>query len=320
MKLLFITSTRIGDAVLSTALLSHLIERYPEAEITIACGPAAAPLFAETPQVRRVIALEKRRFGLHWLALWRQCWPIFWHLVVDLRASALSYCLMTRRRIVWRQNKGAVQHRLVSLAELARLPEPPAPRLWTGAARQSEARKLLPEGPALALGPTANWRGKQWPGENFAELARRLTVADGILPGATIILLGAASERREATAAIDSLPAGQVLDLIGKLDLLTAAAVLARADFYIGNDSGLMHIAAAAGVPTLGLFGPSREEHYAPWGSHCDFIRTGLDYDQLVGGPGYDHRTTGSLMGSLTVEMAESGARQLWNRVSGVSS
>ncbi|MDP7343406.1 MAG: hypothetical protein QF767_08665, partial [Alphaproteobacteria bacterium] len=46
MKLLFITSTRIGDAVLSTALLSHLIERYPEAEITIACGPAAAPLFA----------------------------------------------------------------------------------------------------------------------------------------------------------------------------------------------------------------------------------------------------------------------------------
>ena len=90
MKLLFITSTRIGDAVLSTALLSHFIEQYPDAEITIACGPAAVPLFSETPQVMRVIALKKRRLGLHWLALWWQCWPNFWHVVIDLRASALS--------------------------------------------------------------------------------------------------------------------------------------------------------------------------------------------------------------------------------------
>ena len=315
MKLLFITSTRIGDAVLSTALLSHFIEQYPDAEITIACGPAAAPLFAETPRVTRVIALKKRRLGLHWLALWWQCWPNFWHLVIDLRASALSYCLMTRRRMVWRPNSGAA-HRLVSLAELARLPEPPAPRLWTGAVRQSAADKLLPDGPVLALGPTANWRGKQWPGENFAELARRLTASDGILPGAAVIILGAASERAAAAAAIDSLPAAQVHDLVGKLDLLTAAALLARCDFYIGNDSGLMHIAAASGVPTLGLFGPSREAHYAPWGAQCAVVRTGLDYDELVGGSGYDHRTTGTLMESLTVEMAETGARELWARIS----
>ena len=315
MKLLFITSTRIGDVVLSTALLSHLIEQYPEADITIACGPAAAPLFTETPQVRRVIALKKRRIGLHWLALWWQCCPVYWHLVVDLRASALSYILMTRRRMVMRPGTGAV-HRLVSLADIARLADPPAPRLWTGAAQESEADRLLPEGPILALGPTANWRGKQWPGENFAELARRLTASDGILPGATIILLGAPSERGEVAAAIDSLAAGQVLDLVGKLDLLTAAAVLARCDFYVGNDSGLMHIAAASGVPTLGLFGPSREAHYAPWGPRCAVVRTALDYDELVGGPGYDHRTTGSLMESLTVDMAERGARELWDRVS----
>ncbi|MEC9453480.1 MAG: glycosyltransferase family 9 protein [Pseudomonadota bacterium] len=319
MKLLFITSTRIGDAVFSTALLSHLIEQYPDAEITIACGPAAAPLFAETPQVRRVISLNKRRFGLHWLALWWQCWPGFWHVVVDLRASALSYCLLARRRMVLRPNNSAV-HRLVSLAQLARLPDTPAPHLWTGAAQESEADRLLPKRPALALGPTANWRGKQWPGENFAELARRLTATDGILPGAAVIILGAASERGAAAAAIDGLPAQQVCDLVGKLDLLTAAALLARCDFYVGNDSGLMHIAAASGVPTLGLFGPSREAHYAPWGANSAVVRTALDYDELVGGRGYDHRTTGSLMESLTVDMAERGARELWARVSGGSS
>ena len=319
MKLLFITSTRIGDAVLSTALLSHLIEQHPKAEITIACGPAAAPLFAETPQVARIIVLNKRRLGLHWLALWWRCWPLFWHLVVDLRASALSYCLMARRRMVLRPNTDAV-HRLVSLARLAGLADPPSPRLWSGAAQQSEAERLLPTGAVLALGPAANWRGKQWAGENFAELARRLTAPDGILPGATIVLLGAASERGEVKAVIDALAAGQLLDLVGKLDILTAAALLARCDFYVGNDSGLMHIAAASGVPTLGLFGPSREAHYAPWGARSAVVRTALDYDQLVGGRDYDHKTTGSLMESLTVDMAERGARELWARVSGGTS
>ena len=315
MKLLFITSTRIGDAVLSTGLLSHFIEQYPDAEITIACGPAAVPLFSETPQVMRVIALKKRRLGLHWLALWWQCWPNFWHVVIDLRASALSYCLVTLRRMVWRQNSGAV-HRLVSLAKLAHLSEPPEPRLWIGAAQESAAARLLPVGPVLAIGPTANWRGKQWPGENFAELALRLTGSDGILPGATVVILGAASERAEAAAAIDTLPAARVHNLVGKLDLLTVAALLARCDFFVGNDSGLMHIAAASGIPTLGLFGPSREVHYAPWGPQCAVVRTGLDYDELISTSGYDHRTTGSLMESLTVDMAENGARDLWARVS----
>ncbi len=69
MKLLFITSTRIGDAVLSTALLSYLIDKYPQADITIACGPAAAPLFTETPGVTRIIVMKKRVMGGHWLAL-----------------------------------------------------------------------------------------------------------------------------------------------------------------------------------------------------------------------------------------------------------
>jgi heptosyltransferase-3 len=316
MKLLFITSTRIGDAVLSTALLSHLIEKYPDAKITIACGPAAAPLFAETPGVARVIAMEKRGLGGHWFSLWRQVCLQYWHLVVDLRASALAYCLVARRRLVWRAARND-DHRLVALARFAGLAAPPAPRLWPGAAQEAEAARLLPEGPTLALGPTANWRGKQWPGENFAELARRLTAPDGILPGAAILLFGAASEREAAAAVIDALPPEQVRDLVGKVDLLTAAALLAHCDLYIGNDSGLMHIAAAAGAPTLGLFGPSREAHYAPWGPHTGVVRTARSYDELVGGPGYDHRTTGSLMESLTVDMAERGARELWARVSG---
>ena len=296
MKVLFITSTRIGDAVLSTALLSHLSKTHPEAKFTIACGPLAAPLFSATPNVVRVIALQKRRASLHWFGLWQACCGTWWDLVVDLRASAISYFLMTRRRMVWRRDDRAV-HRVNSLAELAGLSETPVPHLSTGTQHRDAADKLLGAArPVLVLGPTA----------------RRLTAPDGILPGARIAILGAASERDDAAPVVAALPADRVIDLVGKLDLLTAAALLERSDMYIGNDSGLMHIAAAAGVPTLGLFGPSKEAHYAPWGARTAVVRTALDYDELVGGPGYDHRTTGSLMESLSVDMAADAARRLW--------
>ena len=72
MKILFITATRIGDAVLTTGLLDHLIKTYPDARVTVAAGPVAAPLFAATPGVERVLPMEKRRYGGHWLALWSE--------------------------------------------------------------------------------------------------------------------------------------------------------------------------------------------------------------------------------------------------------
>jgi ADP-heptose:LPS heptosyltransferase len=56
------------------------------------------------------------------------------------------------------------------------------------------------------------------------------------------------------------------IDLIGKLELPQAAACLARCQLFVGNDSGLMHLSAASGTPTLGLFGPTPAAEYAPAG------------------------------------------------------
>ncbi len=78
MRILFVTSTRIGDAVLSTGLLAHLIERYPGARITLACGPDAAPLFDAAPNIERRITMTKRKWGLHWFDLWRRCMRVWW--------------------------------------------------------------------------------------------------------------------------------------------------------------------------------------------------------------------------------------------------
>lgn len=319
MNILFVTSNRIGDAVLSTGLLSHLVARYPGARFTIACGPLPAPLFAAVPGVERVIGLAKQRFARHWLRLWAACALRIWDMVVDLRGSGLAWCLMARERRVLRPDPAGVRrHRVESLAALFGLEPPPGPTLWTAPADADEAARLLPAGPpVLAIGPTANWLPKVWPAERFAELAARLTAADGILPGGRIAVFGAPDERALAEKVLAALPPARMLDLVGKVTLPVAAACFRRAALYVGNDSGLTHIAAAVGTPTLGLFGPSPPHHYAPWGPCAAVAVTSIPYGRLVGAPDFDHRATVNLMGSLSVDAAEAAARDLWRRCAG---
>jgi ADP-heptose:LPS heptosyltransferase len=99
---------------------------------------------------------------------------------------------------------------------------------------------------------------------------------------------------------------------VGKVDIPSVAACLKRCALYIGNDSGLMHMAAASNIPTLGLFGPSKCELYAPTGAHTAFIRTPESFDELISVPGYDHRTTGTMMGNLKVEDVIDATTKLW--------
>ena len=91
MRILLVTATRIGDAVLSTGLLAHVIERFPGARLTIAAGPVAAPLFEAVPGLDDLLVLKKRRGGLHWLPLYARAVVRRWDLVVDLRGSAIGF-------------------------------------------------------------------------------------------------------------------------------------------------------------------------------------------------------------------------------------
>ena len=88
------------------------------------------------------------------------------------------------------------------------------------------------------------------------------------------------------------------VDLVGSLALPDVAAVLARCALFVGNDSGLMHLSAAAGTPTLGLFGPSRVQEYAPAGRRTAtaIAPTSPDLDSMPG---------------LTVETALAAAERL---------
>ena len=313
MNILFVTANRVGDAVLSTGLLAELVRRHPAARITVACGPAAANLFAAAPNVERVIVLTKGPFARHWLGLWSDTVGRVWDLVVDLRASALAWTLAARSRRVLRTSNAPV-HRLVRLARVLSLDSPAAPQIWTAEAHRAEAARLVPAGPVLAVGPTANWGGKRWPAERFAETALRLTAPGAALAGGAVAVLGGPGERDDARAVIEAIPESRRIDLVGRLDLLTAYACLDRCALFIGNDSGLMHLAAASGTPTLGLFGPSREVHYAPWGPRTAVVRTSAAYEELVGGPGYDHRRHDTLMDSLSVDAVVAAAAELLGR------
>lgn len=315
MRILFITSTRIGDAVLSTGILDHLIKAHPNAMFTVACGPVAAPLFEAMPQIERIHVMTKKKRSMHWIDLWKSCGFTYWHKVIDLRNGPITYLFPTLRGThLLKDDK--TQHRVELFSNLLKLEKPQAPTLWTNDAHEAEADKLLPKDtPILAIGPTANWHGKTWRAENFLKLARALTANDGILPGAKIALFGHISEREPCEQLIADLADDQKIDLIGELDLPTVYACLKRCQFYVGNDSGLMHMAVAAKIPTLGLFGPTQEKLYAPWGDISATARTSIPFLDLFG-ENFDHIKTDSLMDSLSVPMAEEAARKLWSQLS----
>ncbi|MBE9603574.1 glycosyltransferase family 9 protein [Acetobacteraceae bacterium H6797] len=272
MRILFITSSRIGDAVLSTGLADHLLRTYPEARITVACGRLAEGIYARMPHVERLIVLHKKPYLQHWFELWRQVAFTWWDLVIDLRGSAISYFLPARRRAVKHGGRRS-GHRLLHIAETLGVKPAPRPVAWY---RPEDAAKVAPyiqgEGPLLVLGVTASQPFKVWSGANFAALARAIAAPDGPLPGARIALLGGpgAKEAAMAKGALEGLP--EAIDLVGKLDIPAVTALLAQADLFVGNDSGLTHLSAATGSPTLALFGPTLASEYAPVGARSTVI------------------------------------------------
>lgn len=314
MKILFITSTRLGDAVLSTGALDHFLHLYPDAEVTVACGPLVASLFAPIPQVKKVISLKKEPYAGHWIALARKTFWSKWDIIVDLRNSLLSRLLYAGKVYVWgAQDKN--KHKVEQIAEVIGVSPPPAPRLWFDAEVLKAAEGLIPAGKKiLAIGPAANWRAKTWPGENFLALVARLTGPDGVLPGAIVAVFGAPGEEDTAGDVLHNLPPDRRIDLVGKTTPLVAAAALKRCDMYIGNDSGLMHCAAAVGIPTLGLFGPSWPHLYRPWGENTSYVAAPENYKELISYEGYRAATAPCLMTSLTVTAAHAAAVDLWQK------
>jgi ADP-heptose:LPS heptosyltransferase len=118
---------------------------------------------------------------------------------------------------------------------------------------------------AAGIHPGATWPAKRWLPERFAGLADRL-----VERGATVFLT--AGVRDEETVAAVQRSAKHPYPVLSGLPLRELAAVIASCDVYVTNDAGPMHIAAAAGTPTIGIFGPGEENIWFPYSredGHC---------------------------------------------------
>ncbi len=263
--ILYIAEADAEDAVLSSGALAHLVEAIPQATFTIVGSAASAPLFADTPRLERLIVLD-RDGRWDWIALWNQVRETHWGLVVDMRGSTLSGKLRRQKRAV----KGKVLpdvHLVEQAARVLQLDEIPAPKLFVGRDAQEAADAFIPpgDGPILAIGPGVDWIGKRWPADRYAKVALSLLGADGPLAGGRLMIVGEEADRDAAHSIRFAVKRERVIELQGRLTRLQTVAALSRADFYIGGDSLWTQLAVAAGVPAVGVFGPSDETLRRPW-------------------------------------------------------
>jgi ADP-heptose:LPS heptosyltransferase len=279
MRVLVIRFSSLGDCVLLCPLLAHL-KRSGAEEVVVLTKRAYADLFAFAEGADRVLAIEPGtslwglvRIGRSFREAARPG-----DIVIDAHANPRSRIVCAaaggahaRFRKYYRERAGLIVFKRAAslppiLEQYAALAEKAgfgATTLAPGGLRipraESEAASLRVGGdrPAVAVAPGSRWRAKRWSG--FGALCDGLAAA-----GRRVVLLGDARDRA-VTAPIAAALGSHCVDAAGETTLIQTAALIARCESFVGNDSGLMHLAEAVGVRVTALFGPTvRAFGYSP--------------------------------------------------------
>lgn len=263
--ILFIAPTRIGDAVLASSLLEHIRLTQPNARVTIIASSFSAPLFTGYLSLDALHIVDKLSFSRHWWRIWKIAIEKQWNEIWDMRGSMLAYLCATRQRHVFTSTDETMPKCEQYRIKLG-LPALPYPALWPQSGDIAKAHSIASDyDKIIVLAPCANWLAKEWPIEYFIELGRRLF--GELFKGYRPFIVCAAHERARALPLLEALKAFAPIDAThGDISLLAIYAIFSNAHGFIGNDSGLMHMAAASGAPTLGLFGPTDNITYQPYG------------------------------------------------------
>lgn len=259
------TQTNIGDVILSTTLLDRLLQAYPDATFDIVAGGRSTDLFEAMTNLGELVPVVKKKRHGHYIDIWKKLCKHKYDLTVDLRGTGLTYFLRSKKRIIF-NSKDKKTHKAVQMANLWPTDKPLKQRVWASQQTQAEVDAEIAkyEGALLlGIGPTANWIGKTWPQRYYAILLNKLKKIEGF-EDAKFVIFGAEHERRWVEDLLNHIPEDRKIDLIGQTSLTEAYAWMTRLKGFLGNDSGLSHLAAAAGIPTLTLFGPTWENLYAP--------------------------------------------------------
>ena len=278
-KILFISLSNVGDAIMTTPVLQALHDNYKDATIDIVADRRSSEVFLNCPFRGDIFIKNKKSFLRGVPELLGKLRTRQYDLIVDLRTDGLAYLLRGKKKLTKRHRgetgSHAVQQHMGVIGSIYNNRPIPDCRIWTGQEDENFARSIIGDmngKQILALGPGANSQKKIWPVENYIALVNKLS---GDFD--KVILVG---NRQDAALAkgITAPASMTVLDLCGRTTILQAAAVLQYANVFIGNDSGLGHLAAARGVPTITLFGPGEPDRYRPWS----------EMSQSVCGPGHN--------------------------------
>lgn len=280
----------IGEYLMATPAFAALRELYPQAEVTLLAGVAAAPLAAAAPAFDRVWTVPeeifvKRRFGKlsrlrERLAAENADLAVVFHLAWEFSAFA-AWAGVPNRVGFDRDGDGFAhtvkvprlerRHQVEEYFDLARAcgaaGDPGPLAVAPGDEAQAEAEHFLSEppfamsapvlvAPGGGVNPKTRMEAKRWPAGRYVELI------DILKADYDVALVGGPSD---GALNADVAAATGVADLTGKTSLPTLYLLFKKARAFIGNDSAPMHVAAAAGTPTVAFFGPTDPKVNGPW-------------------------------------------------------
>jgi len=273
-KILFICSNLIGDTILSSGAINHIINQNQEAKLTFVVGPTAAPLLKNYKNIENIIIFKKRKLNLHWLDIFQKTYSIKWDIIVDFRSSALSLLLKNNKKYIFKKLHSI--HHIQQLNssfgfECSNLLIPTS---------DDEANKvnnhLDNSFKHVVIFPGGNWTPKLWSAENYNETMKLLIDKYDKIK---FIIVGSLKEKNKFyNLLIKDIKEDLIIDLFGH-NLTLTSAYMKKSDVFIGNDSGLMHLAVASKLRVISLFGPTNDLVY---GHHDDkniVIRTKENYD-----------------------------------------
>lgn len=313
-RVLVVVTRRIGDVLLATPVLRSLKEAWPGAAVDVLVFEGTQGLLAGNPDVHRVLAVPERpRFGVHlkFAASLARRYDLALSLLPGDRPTLYSWIagkrrvglLETDRKSRWKRallhawvpfdnlETHTVRAHLSLLGAIGIAPQPQVSASWTPEDERQVAKLLAGlEGVAYAvIHPYPKFRYKMWTEAGWIAVARWL--ADR---GLRIVLTGGpeADERQYVERVAEHMPGA--LNCAGALSLAGTALVVSKAALYVGPDTAVTHAAAALGVPTVALYGPTNPVKWGPWpAGHVPdsnpWVRTGsqsLLHVRLVQGAG----------------------------------
>ena len=301
MKILILKPSSLGDVIQALPVLRLLKLQFPRAEIFWWIDSGLATLLLGDPDLTGVVRFERKRWSrlAHWPEMIRSIrWLRAQHfdLVIDLQCLARSgtFAWLTRGKLlvgldeVREGARGfydvavprnsfhthAVDWYLAVLPALGVpvhnnfvwLPERPEISAAVKAKWDTRAPRWI------ALQPGARWNNKRWPVAHFAELVRQLAQK---YPTARFAILGGQDDQALGETILRAEPT-RCLNLCGATSLLEMVEWLRLCNLLITNDTGPMHVAAALGVPLIGLFGPTEPRRTGPYGQLENVLRLEL--------------------------------------------